>query len=251
MIDDYRDIFNKRGSAYHQGMVTYPLARAEEFRQIVALADIEDGHTILDIPSGGCYLNSHINKQVKIVSVESAKQFIRKQQSSENYVVLLCKDVTSTPLHTNSIDRVISLAGLHHIMDKHSFFNEAFRLLKPGGLLCIADVWHDTDAARFLNIFVDQNSSMGHKGQFIDETINHNLESVGFEVLQNRLINYYWKFDTALAMADFCQQLFGIDQASRANIITGIEFYLGYISFDDRCLMNWQLQFMKCKKPKG
>lgn len=111
MFDDYKDIFNKRGLAYHQGMVEYPLARAEEFRQIVVLADIEDGHTILDIPSGGCYLDSHINKQIKIVSVESAKQFIRKQQSSKNRVVLLCKNVASTPLNANSIDRVISLGG--------------------------------------------------------------------------------------------------------------------------------------------
>lgn len=46
MFKSYPDIFNQRGTLYHQVMLKYPLARVEEFNQIVSLSDLED-HSIL------------------------------------------------------------------------------------------------------------------------------------------------------------------------------------------------------------
>jgi SAM-dependent methyltransferase len=248
MFESYKDIFNQRGTAYHQGMLKYPLARTEEFQQIIQLAEIANGHVILDIPSGGCYISNFIDPEAKIISVETSKEFIKDAKPPENNTILVCDDIADIPLLSDSADRIISLAGLHHVSNKPSFYREAYRLLKTEGLFCIADAFQDSKVARFLDIFVDQNNSMGHEGEFLNSQTNTELEAANFQVLYSSSISYFWRFNSLDAMAEYCQLLFGIDRADQATIITGIENYLGYQIHQDKCYMNWELHFIKCLK---
>jgi len=60
-----------------------------------------------------------------------------------NTVVINPLSVASIPeIGNNSVDRVLSLAGLHHLTakQKQQFFFEAHRVLRPGGLIVVADV---------------------------------------------------------------------------------------------------------------
>ena len=247
MFESYKDIFNQRGSAYHQGMLKYPLARYEEFKQIIQLAEIKDGNIICDIPSGGCYLSNFIDRKVKIFSVETSSQFIKYTQTSENNRVLVCEDLADIPLPQASVDRIISLAGLHHLSDKFAFYQEAYRLLKPGGLFCIADAFHDSKVAKFLNIFVNRHNSMGHQGEFLNSHTARELEAANFQVIYNSPISYFWQFNSPQAMTKYCQLLFAMDRADELKIIEGIKTYLGYQIKEEKCYMNWELHFIKCR----
>jgi SAM-dependent methyltransferase len=248
MFENYKDIFNQRGFAYHEGMLKYPLARVEEFKQVIQLAEMEDGNIILDVPSGGCYLSNFMNKKVKIISVETSSQFVQDTQSSDSNTVLVCEDITDIPLTTEIADRILSVAGLHHVSDKFAFYQESFRLLKTNGLFLIADAFHDSKVANFLNIFVHQNNSMGHNGEFLDRQAAKELEAVGFQVLYNSSISYFWQFDSPQDMAKYCRLLFGIDRADESTIVEGIDTYLGYQIKQGKCYMNWELHFLKCIK---
>jgi cyclopropane fatty-acyl-phospholipid synthase-like methyltransferase len=244
MFDTYKDIFERRGLLYHQAMVKYPLARAAEFNNILQLAKIEDGNTICDIPSGGGYISNFIDRQVNIISVETSIEFAKNIQTKTSRSIITCDDVANIDLPSDTADRIISLAGTHHIENKINFYRESYRLLKKGGLFCIADAKEDSKVARFLNIFVDRYNSMGHRGIFLDDNTKKELESIDFKVIYNSSIEYHWCFDSCQATIEYCQLLFGLDLASPEQILAGIEEYLGYDIRDDRYYLNWELYFI-------
>jgi SAM-dependent methyltransferase len=189
-----------------------------------------------------------MEKSVRIISIETSHQFVRDTLPAGNNTVIVCDDIAATPLQKESVDRVISLAGLHHIMDKYAFFQEAYRVLKPGGIFCIADADHDSKTASFLDTFVDQNSSMGHKGQYLDRNTTRDLETANFEIAHDLPHSYCWTFNTSHEMADYCQLLFGLDLANEAEVIAGIDRCLGCHSNHEQCFMNWGLRFIKAIK---
>jgi len=169
MYDSYKEIFNKRGNSYNAAMFDCPNARQNEFNQIIELAEISAGQLVLDIPSGGGYLKNFINAPVKIISVETSSLFIQDLQPTSSQTILLCNDISNTLLPDSCTDRIISLAGLHHIEQRFDLYREMFRMLKPGGYFCMADACTDSNVASFLNVFVNQFNSMGHRGVFLDE----------------------------------------------------------------------------------
>jgi len=249
MHKTYQEIFNQRGADYHHSMLKYPQARKAEFETIIQLTELSSGQILLDMPSGGGYLEKFIDIPVRIISIETSSQFIRDIKPSANQSILLCHDITKTPLPDACADRIISLAGLHHLDNKPAFFQEVFRLLKPGGLFCLADAHKNSSVARFLNVFVNEHNSMGHSGTFLDETTPHELRRLGFELLHEKIHDYDWQFETPEDMAGYCKSLFGIDKTNAPAVIEGIDNYLGCRTHDGQCLMSWSLYFLKGRKP--
>jgi cyclopropane fatty-acyl-phospholipid synthase-like methyltransferase len=246
MFKSYQDIFNQRGKLYHQGMLEFPLARQEEFKHIIQLADLQDDQIVCDIPSGGSYLKNFIDKSVKLISIETSQQFLNA--ISEDHHLLYTENINNILLKSHSIDRIISLAGLHHVESREKFYQECDRLLKPNGILCLADGFENSKVAQFLNEFVNQYNSMGHQGIFLNNQDLISLKNVGFNLVFSENINYYWSFKNISDMVEFCKLLFGIDQANEQTILEGIKQYLGYNIVNNQCKMNWQLYFIKAIK---
>ena len=249
MFKEYQDIFDRRGGMYHQAMMKYPLARQQEFEQVIQLSDLQDDQIICDVPSGGCYLKNFIQQKVKLFSVETSEQFLRCSQPSEENNTLLCQDLGHISLMDETIDRAISLAGSHHLENRPAFYQDVRRILKPGGIFCLADVCKGSGVDGFLNTFVDQHNSMGHEGDFLDDTTQLELRQAGFDVPLSQVMAYHWHFQTIAAMVDGCRLLFGIDQASHDQILGAISDYLGYQATHEGCLMNWELYFFQAVKP--
>jgi SAM-dependent methyltransferase len=248
MFEDYKDIFNQRGKYYHQAMIEFSSAREEEFYHVLNIADISEGNIICDVPSGGGYLNNFVKYETKIISVETSVEFLSFYENKGNHETIICNSISEIPLPSNSIDRVISLAGLHHLPNKNTFYQESWRLLKEKGILCIADVFVGTGVADFLNIFVDKYNPMGHKGDFLNETTKIDLESIGFQVSFASSIAFKWKFDCLENMIRFCKLLFYINDANDVQILGGIEKYLGYEIIGNQYYLNWELFFLKAIK---
>lgn len=248
MFDSYQEIFSSRGNAYHQAMVELPDARRPEFEAILSLADIQEGSLVCDAPSGGGYLAEHIKtSNVHVISVDSASQFVSQYNHREG-ITGVCCDMSNAPFGAGVFDSVLSLAGLHHLVDRGAFYNEAYRSLKPGGDFTVADVAADTGVADFLNTFVNKHNSMGHKGIFFRVNEAELISQAGFAIDYQQTRKYQWIFPTKGAMARYCKLLFGIDKADECEILSGIKRHLGYELSEGWYLMNWELMFIHGRK---
>lgn len=247
MFNSYQNIFEKRGHLYHKAMTLYPLARMDEFNQIIQLADIKEGDIVYDIPSGGGYIRKLIDTSADIVCIETSSLFANLCRSNGALAILI-SNLHNLPIRPGSADKVISLAGLHHVSNKQSFYRESYRILKNDGVLCVADVWQHSGVSTFLDRFVNDHSSTGHKGMYIDETIQGELKQCGFNMTYSSLIKYFWRFDSLDDMADFCKLLFGLESADHEQILKGIQDYLGHVVIGGKYCVNWELFFCKAIK---
>jgi len=245
--DSYKKIFNERADRYHHAMQAYPSARNAEFEIALSLADIEPGHTLLDMPAGGGYLAKFISDELKLIHLEFSKVFANLSEPISPHSMLLVEG-NGLPFSGGSIDRLVSIAGMHHVEDKTSVFREVFRVLKPGGCAVIADAQVSSIVAKFLDECVDAMNPSGHQGSYFSDTTLQILKSIGFDVC-SQAIDYTWNFSSEMAMVDFCKHMFDMRLGSDNDILEGLRCFLGFRSCSNLVELNWQLNFIRLKKP--
>lgn len=239
----YADIFNHRANLYHQAMTLYPNARDEEFRLLLKLLNAQNTDTILDVPSGGGYLQNRLPKDAKLVSLDPSASFCGYAKADD----ILNSSISNTPFEDSYFDKFFSLSGLHHLNDKRPFFEEAYRILKAHGILAIADVAVDTRTAFFLNEFIDKVNPQGHTGIFLDNEIIEQLKSCGFRVI-HELKKLAWVFENSDEMGHFCKLLFGAE-CDLATMKRGLNDYMGFnVNDNGKTFLNWELLYIKAIK---
>jgi SAM-dependent methyltransferase len=246
MFLTYKEIFNVREHQYHHAMSLCPHAREQEFLNSIAILEtqrlLKKGDKIIDIPSGGCYLKKYLPSEINYIAFEESEGFIKQTKYDKNIQVEYFQDNLLTQIKSNSIDILFSIAGLHHNPNLKKLFAEISRVLHSESFAIIADICKGSDQDYFLNEFVDQNSSAGHKGVFLDEITISDLNSASLEVVVDKVSKYHWHFVDEEKMVLFCKNLFGIDKVNDDKILKAIKSYLGVECDGDRVLMNWSLR---------
>jgi SAM-dependent methyltransferase len=242
-MKNYEDIFAVRGSRYDVAMQNYPNARNEEFAQVIDSLKITSGMVIADIPAGGGYLKAYLPKTIKYLPYDPCKSFNNHHQVTHKTSLL------PLPWPNESVDIAISLAGIHHLNEKKSFFSELYRITKPTGRIILSDVAHGSKPAKFLDGFVDLHNGTGHQGTYFDESSIKELAGIGWIINSNQINEFHWKFANRKDMVNFCHDLFDIHKSSSENTLISIESELGTTDFSDGSVgMKWSLLTIEASK---
>lgn len=239
MFDTYAEIFEQRANEYHYAMKSSPRARDSEFAAVLEPIRSSAPGLVCDMPSGGGYLATYLPPEMDYLAIDPATDFFIKWPGQLRRVVA---EITSVPLEDHSADYVVSLAGLHHEPSLPRVFGEMRRLLRAGGRAVLADVAIDSPPARFLNGFVADNCPLGHDGRFLDDQTAASLTEAGFDIVEDRMVEVPWFFDTFDEAGEFCRHLFGMTSLTATETAEAMEREIGFAIEGGKPRLRWTLR---------
>lgn len=117
--------------------------------------------SVLELASGTgrvtCHLRRHLAADVKLVATDLSPDMLEVNKSKftgGEAVEFVVADMQDLPFEANRFDVVVCQFGMMFPPDKQKAFDEAYRVLKPGGVFLFS-TWEKTDRVEIFKLIYD------------------------------------------------------------------------------------------------
>jgi arsenite methyltransferase len=131
----------------------------------VTIAGLNPGETVLDLGSGGgidCFLAARqVGPSGYVIGVDMTPDMLERANANKaklgvTNVEFRQGQIEALPVADNSVDVIMSNCVINLSPDKAAVFQEAFRVLKPGGRVSISDIVTEGEFSPELRAQLDQ-----------------------------------------------------------------------------------------------
>lgn len=149
-----RSNYNRKAREYEKtfdGKFTAP------FKQyIYDHIDVKDNDNVLDVACGNGRLLNMISKKARIhgFGIDVSEEMIRTAQKDNDEIIFKVCEANKTPFDDKIFDIITVCCAFHHFVEPEAFMKEAYRILKHGGRLIIADPTAPVIIRQIENVFI-------------------------------------------------------------------------------------------------
>lgn len=131
--------FSSRASKYDSGFEGK--ASQKFYNLLLREVKLQHGEAVLDVGCGTGALLKRLSDvcDINCYGIDAETNMIREAQAKNLNVKFDVSPCDKTPFPDNTFDVVIACMAYHHFDNKNGFIKETARILKPNGLVNIAD----------------------------------------------------------------------------------------------------------------
>jgi ubiquinone/menaquinone biosynthesis C-methylase UbiE len=152
------------------------------------LADLKPGESVIDLGSGAgidCFIAARrVGPNGRVIGIDMTPQMLAKARtlaraSDGAPVEFRLGEIEHLPVADSSVDVVMSNCVINLVVDKGQVYREAFRVLRPGGRIAVADVLATRPISPAMRADSDRWCSCS-SGAITSEEVSGLLRSAGF-----------------------------------------------------------------------
>jgi arsenite methyltransferase len=157
-----------------------------------ALAEINEGETVLDLGSGGgidVFLASQkVGNNGRVIGVDMTREMVETavknaEEGGYSNVEFKLGEIENLPIEDDTIDLIISNCVINLTPNKSVAYKEAFRVLKPGGRILVSDIVTDgeipQDIRKSFQAWSECIAGAMEKQDYLDTIKNAGFRDVG------------------------------------------------------------------------
>lgn len=224
-----------------------PNARLEEREAALILLDLGPKHVVCDVPSWLGYFARGVPGPKRVICLDRNPMLVNCPGAR-----VMMSAVNRFPLAAGNVDRLVSLAGLHHHAPVilRGFLREVARVLRSTGVAVASEVLAGSPVAEFLNQDVNKYSTRGHKGTFFGVGgLKAALEEAGLSNVVEETVPLSWRFSSLQQMAAYCRALFAMTLATEQEVLEVLRARFMVTEQDGQVCLPWTLLYAVGTKP--
>lgn len=185
---------------YWENASTYDAACEALAELLGQHAKLNFADQILDVGCGfgdadHYWLNRFNPSSIVAINITENQIAVAKQRFTDERLQFKLADATSLSFDDSSFTKILALETAFHFEPREAFFSEAARMLKPGGILALADIISVNNPSNFIRRWIErrgralwQTPECNVYGQ---EAYTARLKAAGFKDIQMLSISEY------------------------------------------------------------